>query len=647
MSDDTPGFFRNLAGYATARLSYAKDRWLADRPKTFYSAGAQSQYQWQGQAVDRDELKQVKQIRETGGMVAQLYHAKALIRFGTGAELQADDDALQTTLNDDLFPGLDNLVLDLGEDAIWYPYALAEPIETNGNGFSHYECVEPWTTIPRTDPHGDIVAWEHEVSREHSATFTPDELRHITINKSSGRDTVGISDVLRSQDEIEQYKNNQRAINHAIELAGFPHNVWKVGAEGKAPVSDNELRRVRNIVEDPSGDTQWVMGADIDIDQIEPGQFDFQAITERDLRMLTGAIGLPFELVGYGSDGLGSGHEADLKMKLLAIQNEADRRRFADQFIKRFVNPVVAEYTPFSAENVDIRLQFEPFLEDKSDLAEWIEQVGDYMRNEDVVSRLGLPPIEDDELAQSFRPPRQVEEAEEGDPGADAGPFGGMFEDAVDSALSKHLADADLPEWEATYLAMYDHALWHDDTDRALAGFSESALPAMVEQRMREAILDGSLFSEFDTVPSDKLAELRATFADKLSEDGWTLNELTDAIQDLEPSLEEYEAERIARTETQHTVSMARKEAYEDRDLADDQFKWVGPDDHRNAEFDGVEICRRIARETDPALGGTPRSLEELDELIEDTHDELGVETSYREFTPHINCRHTYVRHVS
>ena len=208
------------------------------------------------------------------------------------------------------------------------------------------------------------------------------------------------------------------------------------------------------------------------------------------------------------------------------------------------------------------------------------------------------------------------------------------------------LVDDSTPDFDRHYLRLFETGVGSKENDKLLVSFSESGVPEMVQERMRDVIMGGALFSDFENIPSSDLMELRTEFANMLTEDGWTTDILTDQIQELEPQLEDYEAERIARTETQHIVNESRKQAYQERGLEDAQFKWVGTDDHRNAEFDGVEICREIAQRTDPKLGGTPRTLDELDELIQEIHSDLGVNTSYREFTPHINCRHTYVRHV-
>jgi hypothetical protein len=862
------------------------------------SGGTLNEYSWEGQEIDRNELRKVKDIRESGGVVATLFEKKALMKFGSGAEIQSENDDLQQWL-DEAFTTLDLLTLDLGSDGVWYPYGLGEIVETRGGDFSHIECVEPWTMVPKTDAKGNIRFWEQELQnkRQETDTYRPEEIGSITLNKASGRDNVGVSEVLRTEEEITQYRENQRAVNKAVEIAGFPHHIWTVGGEGMTPVNDTDLRRVRNLVDNMDGDTQFVVGSDINHDKITPADFNFEEITKRDLRMLTTAIGVPMELAGYGREGMGSGSEAQLIMDTLALENEVSRRRFETQFVEQFVRPVVKEYSPYNPDE-EINMQINPFLDQKRDVAELIQKIGGYMTTEEVRNKLNLPNVEDEEIANSYRSPKQVEEAEEqpdqpaegdggfgllnsdgrnlqevpdnavsisdpseapegaqtirgpggglyyvpsgdsennteesntsiepsevngeniGDyfeenlhnvdvrevdegvgidfdtfPGIDypiksslivggddkmkegAARFGeidtGEFENLEDSQVSRawenmadevgmtdhdqievdigdfddtilhmrvneafeknqtdaddfmedfeelrsvvagvtsvppeqaedwlfefesgfgvdsstmreikrigeseleqsqemglsarsmrllsnktggsgnvNLAGSDTPEWDTHYLGFLETGVSNPENDRLLVSFSDAGVPEMVEERMRGTIISGGLFSDIETVPSSKLMDLRTMFADKLTEDGWTTDELRDAILELQPDLEDYEAERIARSETQHIVNEAREAAYEERGLEDAKFKWVGTDDNRNAEFSGTEICTEIKRRTNPKFGGEPRTLDELREVIEEVHSELDVPTTLRDWTPHINCRHTYVRHV-
>lgn len=432
------GIFERTRNLATLWYERQKFRLRGEPQTQIDSGGTINKASFSGQEISRGDLKKVKKIRESGGLVAWLFEAKSLMKFGTGAELQAEDDAVQEFL-DDNFEDVDLTVLELGQDAIWYPYGLGEIVETRGGRFSHIELIEPWTMLPMTDELGRIRYWEQETqnARGTQQRFEPNQIGRIVLNKSSGRDKVGVSEVLRNEEEIMQYRENQQAVNKAIEIAGFPHHVWTVGSEGRSPINDNDLRRVRNLVDDMDGDTQFVVGPDVNHDKITPSAFDFGAVTKRDLRMLTTAVGLPMEIAGYGREGLGSGSEAALIKEMLALQNEVSRRRFETMFISEFVHPVIDEYSNFSSSDVNISLQIDPFLDGKDGMADLINKVGEYMSNEEIRNKLDLPPLEDEELAESYRSPEAVEKAEEEDQPEQ--PVGGLFKDSARDAVSQEL----------------------------------------------------------------------------------------------------------------------------------------------------------------------------------------------------------------
>lgn len=700
MSDDSPRFHRQLAGLATDWVRAKRRNLERGRPNTKTdSGGTVSQYSFDGQELNRNELRKVRDIRKSGGIVASLFNKKALMRFGGGAELQSDNDDLEEWLGE-TYQRLDLIVLDLGLDATWFPYGLGEPaVETRSGEFSHVEFVEPWTTLPKTSEYGEILAWEQETQDGSTQVFDPEEIGSIVVNKAAARDKVGVSEVLRNEEEITQYKENQRAVDKAVEIAGFPHHVWTVGAEGRSPVDDNDLRRVRNLIDNMDGDTQFVVGPDVEHDKITPTDFDFQSITKRDLRILTTAIGLPFEVAGYGREGMGSGSETELIGKMHSLENQVARRRFETQFVEEFVRPVVEQYSPYDPEE-HINLEISPFHDESEDVASLIEKIGDYMSNAEVRDRLDLPPLEDDDMAESYRPPQQIEEAEEGDEQQD--PMGGLFGEAIEAELDKRdlmdpminghdldpetgigtcgstgeeieaelmsdleedcphcdeplsvfatdaeLADGDsgnsnlagehTPEWDRHYLRMLEGTAWGESDRALLAG---SGVPEMVQDRLRESIMAGNIFTEFDTIPSSELMQLREYMTETLTDDGWTTDGLADQLMQLDGVNSRDKAETIARTETASIVNSAREDAYEERELDDARFEWVGTSDHRT-----TEACTWLKEQTD---GGVP--MDRLKELIAEapSHDPDMQDNLARpdNFVVHPNERHTFTRVV-
>jgi hypothetical protein len=93
------------------------------------------------------------------------------------------------------------------------------------------------------------------------------------------------------------------------------------------------------------------------------------------------------------------------------------------------------------------------------------------------------------------------------------------------------------------------------------------------------------------------------------------------------------QAEVIARTESQAVHNKMREYSYKKIDPEGKfKYKWINPLDDRT-----TDICRHLVSRT---TGGV--TLDTLKNLVEDESKKAGFEP--REFTPHINCRSTFVR---
>ena len=288
MPDDDAGFFRNLSGLATEYVRQKRITLAAGDPETNVDAtGGSHRYQFGGQELTFEDLRKVKDIRDSGGQIATLLHSKALLNFGEGAEVHVEDDEETTELVDgeeltlsewletEAFPKLDLLVLDLGEDALSYPCAVGEIQETVTGDFKRALPAEPWTIMPITNEYGEVEAYHQQTKAPGGGytekTLPAEDLWHIVVNKSSARDQTGISEVLRNKDEIQAFKENEHAINNAIELHGFPQRHVKVGREEGAPVSDTDLKRVRTVFDPRTSDanTMYLTGRDVEVNTLE------------------------------------------------------------------------------------------------------------------------------------------------------------------------------------------------------------------------------------------------------------------------------------------------------------------------------------------------------------------------------------------
>jgi len=183
--------------------------------------------------------------------------------------------------------------------------------------------------------------------------------------------------------------------------------------------------------------------------------------------------------------------------------------------------------------------------------------------------------------------------------------------------LGEGVTDQELqhaPEWDQPLLEMYRGVTNPDsDPSRTLVSFSSSGTPEFVLERIRRAIMDGAMFSEFEDVPSDRLMNLRQTFADELGNDDFTLDSITEGLLEFESDLDRDAAERIARTESSAVLNRARELGYEERGDADGLFYWSGaePGDDRQ-----TEACRLLIERTNPFHGGEPVPMDELRSLL-------------------------------
>jgi hypothetical protein len=755
MSEDD-SIVSQVRGLATDWLA-SKRRSLQAEPVTKVDKSSRTTgYTFDGQEIGLDELRDIKRVRESGGIVSQLIHAKALLNFGTNISIEVEDEQVaiindnEVTLEDwlhDTFDDLDMLALELGEDAIWYPYAAVELVENRAGGFSKVLPIEPWTLTPETDEQGRIIAWTQttwsDSGQMTEQTLSPDDIAHFTLNKSSARDEVGISEVLRNMEEIEAWKQNQRAVMQAIDLHGFPQRHVKVGREGGAPIRDDELRRVRTIFDPNTTDanTAYFTGQDVNIDTLEAHSFDFAGIQEMSLTALTASIGMPLEAANIGSDGLGSGMPAQVRMNILKLQVQANQTNFARQLLDNIIRPVVRDYSPFD-HNAHIHLNFDSPLEDMSERTTMVQQVGNYMTTNEAREQLDLAPK--DELEGQYGPATtQTEEEEteetdvlftletyddypqaardnaqkaldwreehgdevqggtqvgwtranqlasgesisretigrmaafrrhednskidpdkEGKPWTDAGYVAWLLwggDEGISWAerkldqLEEGKQNQDFSDIEYEMAADWDEPLleahaqiWHNDSNERILGITSGVTPDFVKDRIRESIFSGAIFETFDSIPSSKREEFKQRYAETLTQDEWKIDDVTEMVQEFDPSMEKSQAETIARTETASIVNTAREEGYTEMGQGDDRFYWTGVIDNRT-----TDACEWLINKTNPNNGGTPVSMSELKDLIEEapTHDDDMNDDLARpdDFVVHPNERKTFVRFV-
>ena len=110
---------------------------------------------------------------------------------------------------------------------------------------------------------------------------------------------------------------------------------------------------------------------------------------------------------------------------------------------------------------------------------------------------------------------------------------------------------------------------------------------------------------------------------------------LGDLVQTLSKTVDGSEGKlnTIARTESHRISTIARSNSYFKADPKGAfKFQWIGPSDNRT-----TDICKELERKT---INGVSKSV--LKNLIGDVAKKHGSKA--RDFTPHINCRHTFVK---
>lgn len=196
-------------------------------------------------------------------------------------------------------------------------------------------------------------------------------------------------------------------------------------------------------------------------------------------------------------------------------------------------------------------------------------------------------------------------------------------------------------EEERSFHRLYEGVLW-DEEATGIELFAGQRMPDNVRDRILEALREGALFGTFEEMaPSDR-SRLRDWLLAEGRSGGWTIRDLAGQLRNIVPTLDEYEAERIARTETQSIVTRAREEWYTEDFDADDEdamFIWQGPDDHRT-----TDACEWLKDQANPEHGGEAKPLDELADLVQTAQDRFFPDLSNRKWTVHPFERHTIVR---
>lgn len=145
----------------------------------------------------------------------------------------------------------------------------------------------------------------------------------------------------------------------------------------------------------------------------------------------------------------------------------------------------------------------------------------------------------------------------------------------------------------------------------------------------------------FTTLDEAQVSQLYDIIIQRMSDpSGWTLQQIRDAVSS-EFNLTPSEAMTIARTEANRVATTTREVYATANDPPEATYTWVGATDHRT-----TPICREIKRRVKEEGGGV--TLPRLKDIVRDVGTEYAVARNQSppptDWTPHINCRHTFRR---
>ena len=180
---------------------------------------------------------------------------------------------------------------------------------------------------------------------------------------------------------------------------------------------------------------------------------------------------------------------------------------------------------------------------------------------------------------------------------------------------------------------------------------SRDQVPDYVQEVLEEILEQGDvIWSDYAHLPPGAQAAIQEELTEAMTQpQGWSLGSIVDRMEDRFPEdvARGYLTE-IARNETGVVLNRARERAYEDAERPDEEFvyDWVGPTDHRT-----TPLCEEMENWIEANGGAVPLpdlkdKLEELARKYANDPAAGGTPDRARDFSPHYNCRRTFVRRV-
>lgn len=175
--------------------------------------------------------------------------------------------------------------------------------------------------------------------------------------------------------------------------------------------------------------------------------------------------------------------------------------------------------------------------------------------------------------------------------------------------------------------------LYRDEIEVAMKsddGFVAKAMPT----QEKFAALEQAVFKRnFDGMDKNKSDQVREYLIDAALRNA-TYSDMTRQVAAM-AGIPEEDAERLVKTELHEMRAKLRELAYQETQPEDALYKWVSVPDARR-----TEICEHITEKTKRGV-----TLDTLKGIIAEEAQKGGFKA--REFSPHINCRSTFVRYFA
>jgi hypothetical protein len=272
------------------------------KPQSYAEVGGQKQTFFGSKNQERAKIEQLIKIYECGGMVSEAIDLYALFMFSKGYTWEGEPGAIDACKS--FMDGFDHqLAFNL---AITSPLVCRDGYQeiVDGRGGAKvgllYRNPSNWRTD--YDQYGLVSGYTQTITNglvfNKEYPFKPNQIFHTQMIPGL-REGVGVSLIDRAIDEIKRDSLIAQGTANAIERHGTPKWWARVGVSG-SPVASSILDTICRKLEDLNSKNDIATQYDTQIQSLDTaGVGNIQAYQDFSLVRLTGAMGVPGELLGF------------------------------------------------------------------------------------------------------------------------------------------------------------------------------------------------------------------------------------------------------------------------------------------------------------------------------------------------------------